>query len=75
MLLCEISTTQRAAPGLADLRRAISDHVGQQCGIVPRIAFLPFGALPRTTSGKIRRHAARQDYAAGRLRTIAEGES
>jgi amino acid adenylation domain-containing protein len=53
--------------GAARVREAISvSHAIALFSIV----FVRPGSLPRTTSGKIRRHACRDDLAAGRLRVV-----
>jgi acyl-CoA synthetase (AMP-forming)/AMP-acid ligase II len=75
VLLGEIATADRQGRDLARLSRDIAAAVGQECGVVPRTGFLPHGALPRTTSGKIRRQAARRAYAAGTLHLLATVEA
>jgi natural product biosynthesis luciferase-like monooxygenase protein len=37
-----------------------------------RVVFVPTGAIPRTSSGKVRRHACRGEYASGQLHVLAE---
>jgi acyl-coenzyme A synthetase/AMP-(fatty) acid ligase len=43
--------------------------------VVPRLAFLSHGALPRTSSGKIRRQEARRQFLFGGLRSLAAAEA
>ena len=47
-----------------DIRRAVSEHHALQ---VHAVLLLKPGALPRTSSGKVKRHACRAAFAAGRL--------
>lgn len=75
VLLGEIPAAGRQHCDLDELRRVIADAVGRECGLLPQTGFLPFGALPRTTSGKIRRHATRQAYRAGALRFLRAMEA
>jgi fatty-acyl-CoA synthase len=50
---------ERAGTGHAD-ERAVRAALRRQLGVTPlRVVFVPAGALPRTTSGKLRRSAAR----------------
>ncbi|MEE6177337.1 fatty acyl-AMP ligase [Mycobacterium sp. 050134] len=52
------------APAIEAIRAA----VGQQHGVpVSDVLFLPAGAIPRTTSGKLARRACRAQYLAGKL--------
>jgi len=70
VLLCEIAKAARRGTDLTALGRAIAEAVGRHCGLVPEVGFLVYGALPRTTSGKIRRQEARRAHAGGTLRRI-----
>ncbi|MFW2828528.1 AMP-binding protein [Sphingomonas sp. ID0503] len=66
VLLCELRPRELA--GLDDaLRERIAASVADRTGISPRLRFVRSGALPRTTSGKIRRQAARAAYLSGLL--------
>jgi fatty-acyl-CoA synthase len=58
------SGTRRADPGQAidAIRAAVSDRHGVE---VADVRFVPAGALPRTTSGKLARCACRGDYLLG----------
>jgi acyl-CoA synthetase (AMP-forming)/AMP-acid ligase II len=53
--LCEIAT---------GMRRAIVDEHGI---VVDAISFLPIGSMPKTSSGKLRRHACRAAFVGGSL--------
>ena len=70
VLLCEVSVAERRGLALAPLRRRIAEQVGQRCGLLPEVEMLGFGTLPRTTSGKIRRQAARQALLDGSLKPL-----
>lgn len=52
------------------MRAAVSDCYGLQ---VSALALLKLGGMPKTSSGKIRRHACRQSYLAGSLECLAAG--
>jgi len=74
VLVCEIAVKERGATDLVRLRQMLSEAVGQSCGFVPTVEFVAFGALPRTTSGKVRRQAARRLFIEGGLKLLkAEG--
>ncbi len=61
------SGTRRADPDAAaeSIREAVADVHGLA---VADIRFVPAGAIPRTTSGKVARRACRAEYLAGELR-------
>lgn len=66
-----ITVELRRRPGpaeeLADLRRAITGVVSRVFAVmVHEVAFVGPGEIPRTSSGKIRRHQCARDYAARR---------
>jgi fatty-acyl-CoA synthase len=52
------------------IRHAVAEHVGLQ---VDRVLFLPKGAIPRTSSGKIQRNQARALFLRGELLPKADG--
>ncbi|MFY1621051.1 fatty acyl-AMP ligase [Micromonospora sp. WMMD736] len=52
------------APAVEAIRAAVADRHGLT---VSDVGFLPAGAIPRTTSGKLARHACRSQYLAGEL--------
>ena len=61
----------RKRNALKMLPRAIAKAVSAETGVAPeRVILSPVGALPRTPSGKIRRHVARQMLAEGTLRQL-----
>lgn len=53
-----------AAPLITAIRRAVAEHLDLPLSTV---VLVRTGSLPRTSSGKIRRAACREDYLAGRL--------
>jgi acyl-CoA synthetase (AMP-forming)/AMP-acid ligase II len=68
MLLVERARTATPRDDEA-LAGAIRDAVSERTGLVPaQVVLLPPGTLPRTSSGKLRRAAARQAWEAGTLR-------
>jgi fatty-acyl-CoA synthase len=68
VIIAERATgTARSDPGPAI--DAIRDAVAKRCGLVPAdIRFLPAGAIPRTTSGKLARQTCRAHYLDGSLK-------
>ena len=60
------SGTRRAdpAPAVDAIRGAVSDVHGLT---VSDVRFVPAGAIPRTTSGKLARHACRAEYLSGEI--------
>jgi acyl-CoA synthetase (AMP-forming)/AMP-acid ligase II len=71
LLLCEVPRAHARTLNLDALAESIARSVAEGCGALPEVAFVAAGALPRTTSGKIRRQAARQAYHAQTLRRLA----
>jgi acyl-CoA synthetase (AMP-forming)/AMP-acid ligase II len=66
-----VETDAGGAETLAAMRVAIREQVAVQLGVqLHDLVFLRHGRLPRTTSGKLRRNAAREDYLSGRLEPI-----
>ncbi len=62
----EISRGDGRTADLAALARRIADRVGAAHGLRPAVTLvLREGALPRTTSGKVRRHRCRAGFADG----------
>ncbi|MBR0650013.1 fatty acyl-AMP ligase [Roseomonas terrae] len=74
VLLCEVAVAERRGLAPAPLRRRIAEQVGQRGGVLPEVVLLGFGALPRTTSGKIRRQVARQAFLDGNLKLLPSEE-
>lgn len=50
------------------VRRAVTAAVGDEVGLAPnRVLILPYGRLPKSSSGKLRRAETRSRYLSGRL--------
>ena len=64
-----LNTVRRALSAVKGGRLAAA--IGADCGVRPQILFLRHGALPRTTSGKIRRSTARQQFQEGLIQPLA----
>lgn len=63
---------RRSAADLDALGQRIAGRIGRELGLpVHEVVFLPRGAIPRTTSGKLQRGALRDDYLAGTLQRVA----
>ncbi|SHI43685.1 Acyl-CoA synthetase (AMP-forming)/AMP-acid ligase II [Roseomonas rosea] len=67
VVLCE--TGNRDLEAAAAVIPALSALVAERHGVVPHLALLRHGALPRTSSGKVRRQAAKAAWAEGLLAT------
>jgi len=63
--LCEVSARELGQLDHANLKSALGGAVSAATGIASEIVLLRHGFLPRTSSGKIRRHACRSEYLAG----------
>ena len=70
VLLCEVPARERACLDPA-LESRLATAIGADCGVRPQILFMRHGALPRTTSGKIRRSTARQQFQQGLIQPLA----
>ncbi|WBV44036.1 AMP-binding protein [Pseudoroseomonas cervicalis] len=75
VLLCELPLAGRRELATGPLRRQIAEQVGLRCGLLPEVVLLGAGALPRTTSGKIRHQAARAAFLEGGLVPLAADET
>lgn len=74
LLLCEVARNRSSAMERREWARVVAQQVGERCALMPQIVFVGSGALPRTTSGKIRRQAARAAYQAGEIKALVEGD-
>ncbi|MBZ4422338.1 non-ribosomal peptide synthase/polyketide synthase [Myxococcus sp. RHSTA-1-4] len=77
VLVQEVDPRHGAEPAevLAALRQALSEHHEVQAH---EVLLLEPGSIPKTSSGKIQRHACRAGFLSGALRTVAvwkEGQS
>ncbi|WAP70720.1 AMP-binding protein [Jiella pelagia] len=70
VLLCEVPARGRASLD-PTLESRLAAAIGADCGVRPQILFMRHGALPRTTSGKIRRSTARQQFQEGLIQPLA----
>jgi acyl-CoA synthetase (AMP-forming)/AMP-acid ligase II len=58
----------------SEVARRIRDAIFEELDLtVHLVAFVPVGAFPRTTSGKIKRAALREAFAAGQVPILSEG--
>ncbi|MEA2683156.1 MAG: hypothetical protein QOK05_1484 [Chloroflexota bacterium] len=70
LVVAEVNATEPAA--LQDVVRAIRREVASECGlVVQRLALVPPRAVQKTSSGKLRRGATRDAYAASELGVLA----
>ncbi len=72
LVLAEVQRRQAAAFDAAAVAAAIRRRIAQQHALdLSEVVFLQRGQLPMTTSGKIRRRAARERLDAGELQVLA----
>lgn len=68
--------TRREAMDWDEVIKAIRREVSGQHEIAPdAVVLVRFGTLPRTSSGKIQRHACRSEFARGSLKVVAQWKS
>lgn len=65
VLLCEVDRRRFREDGGAGLAPTIAKSVGEAHGALPQAHIFPYGSLPRTTSGKIRRSECKQAWLSG----------
>ncbi|HWA91127.1 MAG TPA: fatty acyl-AMP ligase [Rhizomicrobium sp.] len=65
VVVCEIE--RRRLGGAAALDARLARRIAEAHGVVPQVHLAPYGTLPRTSSGKIRRTAARTKFLSGEL--------
>ncbi|MFJ5676395.1 amino acid adenylation domain-containing protein [Streptomyces sp. NPDC093097] len=71
LVLCYELGTAPGEPDLAQIAARVRAAIATRHGIeTHRMVFLPKGALPKTTSGKVRRQHCRQSYLDGELPVI-----
>ncbi len=68
VLVQELPRQLMAVDELTRLHRNIRRAVAEQEGVtLEKVVFVRFGSIPRTTSGKVRRHTCREMYRTGSL--------
>lgn len=73
VLVHELRRQHMAAPDVAEIAAAVRKEVVRRHGLqVAALVLLKPGALPRTTSGKVRRRECRERLMAGALAVVAE---
>lgn len=71
-VICELNRAARRTDNLQDIARDVVRGIAAEIGVSPHlVALVRPGAVPRTTSGKIRRSAARQLFHSGQLAVLA----
>ena len=75
VVACEIARTQARKADLNEVMNLIRATVGEELELqVSSVVLLKQGALPRTTSGKLRRSACAQAYLDGILKSLTQME-
>ena len=75
VVACEIARTQARKADLNEVMNLIRAAVGEELELqVSSVVLLKQGALPRTTSGKLRRSACAQAYLDGILKSLTQME-
>ncbi|HEX4860296.1 MAG TPA: hypothetical protein VFV07_03605, partial [Rhizomicrobium sp.] len=65
VLVCEIDRRGLAALDRAALESPLAREIAQAHGVVATIVLVAYGELPRTSSGKVQRFAARTKFLSG----------
>ena len=65
IVVCEIGRRELAATLSAARGDAIAKRIAQAHGVVPAVHLVAYGELPRTSSGKVQRFAARTKFLSG----------
>ncbi len=65
VLLCEIDRRRLADLDRAAFESALARHIAETHGVVPTVGLVAYGQLPRTSSGKVQRFAARTKFLSG----------
>jgi len=65
VLLCEIDRRKLAALDRAALEARLAKEIAETHGVVPTVGLVAYGELPRTSSGKVQRFAARTKFLSG----------
>ncbi len=72
VIVAELKRSRRLSPEqMREVRAAITSAVTRDHGVAPAVVHLgPTGAIPLTTSGKVRRQACKQAFQQGSLSTL-----
>ncbi|HEX8232439.1 MAG TPA: fatty acyl-AMP ligase [Caulobacteraceae bacterium] len=74
IVVCELARTRRRGVDQEALRARLSGAIGVDHGVLPDdIVFVRPSAIPRSSSGKVRRASTRELYLAGQLPRVAPG--
>lgn len=71
VILCEMERQSFKAGKGASLAVQLRGLIGEVFGVLPILQIVPYGSLPRTTSGKIQRSASRTKYLDGEFNSDA----
>ena len=71
MAVLVVEVDERDPEARAELGKAIRKQVGRSLGLtLADLRFVRRGRLPRTTSGKVRRHELKERFISGELETL-----
>jgi 8-amino-7-oxononanoate synthase/acyl carrier protein len=71
IIVCEIERTRRK--DWSDVIQAVRSQVTAEHDLPPDgVVLVRFGSIPKTSSGKIQRHACRKDFLEGKLSVVAQ---
>jgi len=70
VVLCELDRQAFRASDHAALADHLRKRVAEAHGVVPLVGFVPYGTLPRTSSGKVQRSASRRNLLSGQIPMI-----
>ncbi len=67
VVLCEMDRKRFREGAASELAGELKKIVAESFGVLPQLAIVPYGALPRTTSGKIQRSVSKSEWLDGRI--------
>ena len=65
VVLCELDRRKLATIEHSAFTRDIAKHISEAIGVLPAVQMIAYGDLPRTSSGKIQRFAAKTKFLSG----------
>ncbi|MFO1102100.1 MAG: fatty acyl-AMP ligase [Methylocystis sp.] len=67
VVVCEMDRKRFREGAALELAAQLKKIIAESFGVLPQLAIVPYGALPRTTSGKIQRSVSKSEWLAGRI--------
>ncbi len=67
VVLCEMDRKRFRKGAASELAAELKKIVAESFGVLPQLEIVPYGVLPRTTSGKIQRSVSKSEWLDGRI--------